>query len=424
MPDHPDEPDRPGGEPTYRVYRAGDDRPAGRREQRGGRDADGAASGPRAAGSGEPEYTRYRSRPRSLRERFGGRDDALGERPGAASGGDGGFPGGPPRARRGLRLPGRGRRGRAITPGRVVKWLLLAVGGWLVLSLALFLISAQIQQGKVSDEAKAALTDASYPLFSPNNVLILGSDQRPAGTKEPGASTSGPSRSDTIMLWRAGGGKSARLSIPRDTVVDIPGHGRQKINAAYAYGGAALSIDTIEQYLGIPVNHLIEVDFENFPKLIDALGGIDVTTGRVCSEISGGEANGGWTLRLRRGTHHLDGEQALTLARTRKNDCNPSEDDLTRARRQQEILSGIKGQLTSPGTFFRLPWVSWAAPKAIRTDMGGPTLLGFFAATAVGGTPPVAVLRPSGYETLPDGGSGLVVSDADKQAAVQAFMDG
>ncbi|MBB4661709.1 LCP family protein [Conexibacter arvalis] len=421
MPDHPDEPDRPGGEPSYRIYRAGEDRYAGRRGERGGRDADGAGSGGRAPGDGEPEYTRYRSKPRGLRERFGRGGDDLGA-PGAAPGGDRFEPG--QRARRGLRLPGRRRGGSGITPGRVVKWLLLAVGGWLVLSLALFLVSAQIQKGKVSDEAKAALTDAGYPLTSPNNVLILGSDQRPAGTKEPGASTSGPSRSDTIMLWRVGGGESARLSIPRDTVVDIPGHGRQKINAAYAYGGAALSIDTIEQYLGIPVNHLIEVDFENFPKLIDALGGIDVTTGRVCSEISGGKSNGGWTLRLRRGTHHLNGEDALTLARTRKNDCNPAEDDLTRARRQQEILSGIKDQLTSPGTFFRLPWVSWAAPKAIRTDMGGPTLLGFFAASAIGGTPPVRVLRPSGAETLPDGGSGLVVSDADKQAAVQAFMDG
>ena len=416
MPDQPDEPERRDGEPAYRVYRAGGERRGGRREPAG----DGAAGAPAAAG--EPQYTRYRSKPRGLLERLRGGDDEL---PGDGAGPGG--PGGPERPRRGLRLPGRGGRPRGrrgITPGRVVKWLLLAIGGWLLLSLVLFLVSAQIQKGKVSDSAKAALSDAGYPLTSPNNVLILGSDQRPAGTKEPGASTSGPSRSDTIMLWRVGGGKSARLSIPRDTVVDIPGHGRQKINAAYAYGGAALSIDTIEQYLGVPVNHLIEVDFENFPKLIDALGGIDVTTGRVCSEISGGKANGGWTLKLRRGTHHLDGEDALTLARTRKNSCNPAEDDLTRAKRQQQILSGIKDRLTSPGTFFRLPWVSWAAPKAMRTDMGGPTLLGFFAASAIGGTPPVRVLRPSRYETLPDGGSGLVVSDAEKEAAVRAFMDG
>jgi LCP family protein required for cell wall assembly len=427
MSDHPDEPERRDGEPSYRVYRAGEDRSGGHRAK-GAEDPAASTRSPRGAGGSEPGYTRYRSKPRGLRERLAGEDAGLGELRDAQHGvgGRGGAGGGGGRS--GPRLPRRrggapGSR-RAITPRRVIKWLLLAIGGWLLLSMVLFLVSAQIQKGKVSDSAKAALTDAGFPLTSPNNILILGSDQRPKGTKEPGASTSGPSRSDTIMLWRAGGGKSARLSIPRDTIVDIPGHGRQKINAAYAYGGAALAIDTIEQYLGIPVNHLIEVDFENFPKLINALGGIDVTTDRVCSEISGGKANGGWTLNLKRGTHHLDGEQALTLARTRKNSCNPAEDDLTRAKRQQQILSGIKNQLLTPGTFFRLPWVSWAAPKAMRTDMGGPTLLGFFGATAVGGTPPVEVLRPSGYETLPDGGSGLVVSPAEKQAAVRAFMDG
>ena len=395
MADHRDDPPERGEEPSYRVYRAGEGDPQ------------------RAAD--EPSYTRYRSRPRvrlPLPGRGGEEGDAPRERPGRGW-------------RGGLGGRGRGQRGgRGITVWRVVKWVALAVGAWLALSLVLFLVSAQIQKGKVSDEAKAALTGAGYPLWSANNILILGSDQRPKGTKEPGASTSGPSRSDSIMLWRVGGGKSARLSIPRDTIVDIPGHGRQKINAAYAFGGAALSIDTIEAYLGIPINHLIEVDFENFPKLIDALGGIDVTTGRVCSEISGGKANGGWTLNLKRGTHHLDGEQALVLARTRKNSCNPAEDDLTRAKRQQQILAGMKDKAFSPTTFFRLPWVSWAAPKAMRTDMGGPTLLGFFGAAAVGGSPPTRVLRASGFETLPDGGSGLVVSEADKERAVKRFMDG
>lgn len=313
---------------------------------------------------------------------------------------------------------------RRITPGRVLKWLALAIGAWLALSLVLFLLSAQIQKGKVSDEARAALSSAGYPLTSPNTILILGSDARPEGSKEPGANPDGPSRSDTIMLWRVGGGHAARLSIPRDVVVDIPGHGRQKVNAAYAFGGAALSIRTLEAYLGTPIHHLIEVDFENFPKLIDALGGVDVKTGRVCSKINGGRRNGGVTLNLRAGENHLSGRQALALARTRKNDCNPAEDDLTRAKRQQQILSAMKGRLFAPTTFLRLPWVSWYTPKTLRTDMGGPTLLGFFAAAGASGSPPVEVLRPSGFETLSDGGSGLVVSDADKQAAVQRFLDG
>jgi LCP family protein required for cell wall assembly len=368
-----------------------------------------------------PAYTLYRSKPRGLRERLSGEEAGFDE-----------LHGGGPREPRSSRPPAprrrllprpRPRRG-PLTRGRELKWVALAIGAWLALSLVLFLVSAQIEQGKVSDDAKAALRSAGTMPFSANTILILGSDARPEGSKEPGANPGGPSRSDTIMLWRVGGGHAARLSIPRDTVVDIPGHGAQKINAAYAFGGAALSIRTIESYLGIPVNHVVEVDFTNFPKLVDALGGVTVTTGRVCAKINGGRANGGVTLNLHSGEHHLNGRQALALARTRKNDCNPAEDDLTRARRQQQILSAMKSRLFAPTTFLRLPWVSWYTPKTMRTDMGGATLLSFFAAAATSGSPPVEVLRPSGFETLPDGGSGLVVSDADKQAAVRRFLDG
>jgi LCP family protein required for cell wall assembly len=375
---------------------------------------------------GRVPYNRYRSRPRGLRERLQGEDaglEQLQEREAP-----------PPRRRlRGGRWrpdrspPARrsgGRAGAGLTPGRIVRWVALALGGWLLLSLLLFLLSAQIERGKVSDEAKAALESAGYPLTSPNTILILGSDARPEGSQEPGANPGGPSRSDTIMLWRVGGGRGSRLSIPRDTIVDIPGHGRQKINAAYAFGGAALSIRTISQYLGIPINHLIEVDFTNFPKLVDALGGVDVKTGRVCSKINGGRANGGVTLNLRSGEHHLNGRQALALARTRKNDCNLAEDDLMRARRQQQLLAAMKDRLFAPTTFLRLPWVSWYTPKTMRTDMGGPTLLGFFAAAATGGSPPVEVLKPTGAEQVSDGGIGVTVDDADKQAAVRRFLDG
>jgi LCP family protein required for cell wall assembly len=359
-------------------------------------------------------YTLYRSKPRGLRERLSGEDAGLDELRGDAR----------PSGGRRRRLPSLRRRDGRLTLGRVLWWIAVAVGAWLALSLVLFLVSAQIEQGKVSDEAKAALRSAGFPPTSANTILILGSDARPEGSKEPGANPGGPSRSDTIMLWRVGGGHAARLSIPRDTIVDVPGHGRQKINAAYAFGGAALSIHTLESYLGIPINHLVEVDFENFPKLVDALGGVDVKTGRVCSRINGGQRNGGVTLNLPAGESHLNGRQALALARTRKNDCNPAEDDLTRAKRQQQLLSAMKSRLFSPMTFVRLPWVSWYTPKTMRTDMGGPTLLGFFAAAATGGSPPVDVLRPSAFETLPDGSSGLVVSDAEKQAAVRRFLDG
>jgi LCP family protein required for cell wall assembly len=366
-----------------------------------------------------PDYRVYRSKPR-LFDRGG---DTLGE-----PREDGAQPEYEVQ-RSGRRLPRlpfrrRGGGGRRITPGRVVKWLLLAVVGWIALSLVLFMVSATIQRKNTSDAARDALTSAGYPLTTPNTILVLGSDARQPGTKEPGADVGGPSRSDSILLIRTGGGTAARLSIPRDTVVDIPGHGRNKINAAYAIGGPALAIETVEQFLGLDVNHLVEVNFGNFPEFIDALGGIDVSTGCVKSDINGGTKNGGYSLRLRGGENHLSGKQALALARTRKNDCNPSENDLTRARRQQKILASIKSRLVSPAAFFRLPWIGWEAPKAIRSDMGGPTLLGVFGAIQTGGDAKDTVLTPTGAETLPDGGAGLDVDQAEVDRAREAFLKG
>ncbi|HEU4656992.1 MAG TPA: LCP family protein [Capillimicrobium sp.] len=366
-----------------------------------------------------PQYTKYRSRPRLLSR---GAADPIADLRARERAPAGGAPG-PTRRRFALpwRRPG-ARPGRRITWQRVLGWVALAIAGWVLLSFVLFLISAQLRSGEVSDETKAALDDAGYPLTSPNNILVLGSDQRVEGTKEPGAATEGPSRSDSIMLLRVGGGHSSRLSIARDTLVDIPGHGTDKINAAYAYGGAALSIQTIRQYLGIEINHVIEVDFENFPKLIDALGGITYRGGCVLSRINGGDRNGGYTLRLKKGSSHLDGEQALALARTRKNECAPEETDLDRAKRQQQVLSAMKDKLATPGgllgipygSFYRLPLVGWRAPAAFRSDMGGLQLTGVFGALAVGGTPKTEVLG-----TL----SG-VVPEEQRDAAVARFLKG
>jgi LCP family protein required for cell wall assembly len=348
-----------------------------------------------------PKYTKYRARPQFLsrRDRAGGLQALRGKQPA-----------------RGTRRP--------ITWGRVVKWVAIALAAWIGLSLAAFLISAQIESGKVSGEVDRFLA-GGFPLTSKSTILVLGSDARVKGHAEPGANTIGaPSRSDSILLIRTGGGASARLSIPRDTVVDIPGHGRNKINAAYALGGSALAVQTIEQYLGIKVNHLVEVDFANFPKLIDAMGGIDYKGGCVVSRINGGFRNGGYTLRLPSGEHHISGKQALALARTRHNLCNPRENDLSRARRQQKIFSAMKSRITSPWAFIRLPWVSWNAPKAIRSDMSGPSLLGLFGSLAVSGSPATRVLKPDGGITLPDGGAGLEVSQAEKQREVRRFLRG
>src|SRR5215212_11450541 len=220
------------------------------------------------SGNEPPQYTKYRARPSLFRRRQEADGKPLGGVPPSGDGSrkPGGGPSGPGRLGQ--------RRGRLqdITWQRVAKWVLVALVAWVGISLVLFLVSAQIEQGKVSDATSNSLDGGGLPIGSPTNILVLGSDQRPKGSKEAGASTSGPSRSDSILLLRVGGGKNSRMSIARDTQVDIPGAGRQKINAAYAIGGASLAIRTIKSFLGVDVNHVIEVSFSEFPDLIDAMG--------------------------------------------------------------------------------------------------------------------------------------------------------
>jgi LCP family protein required for cell wall assembly len=361
-----------------------------------------------ASNLGQPPYKLYRSGPKGLRARLRGEDDEL-------------------------RVPseyrtyrgGRDRPRRKITPKRVILGLLTLLVAWLLLSFVLFLISASSQSSGVPSDAEAALAGGSNMITGTDTILVIGTDQRPKGTHEGGANTSDTgSRSDTLMLWRLGGGTSRRLSIPRDTLVSIPGHGQNKINAAYAFGGPALTIKTVDQLTGIKINHVIIINFANFPKFIDAIGGVSVKTGRICSNISGGAANGGFTLNLRPGTHHLTGIQALTLARTRENTCNPASNDLTREGYQQQILNAIKGQVVSAHTFFHLPWAAWDAPQAIRTDMGGFTMLGMAVASEMGGSAPVQILKPTGGEVAPGVGDALTVTPQAVQQAVSKLMNG
>jgi LCP family protein required for cell wall assembly len=261
-----------------------------------------------------PDYTLYRSRPRGLRERLAGGEP-------------------PAREPKRTRQP-RSKRSRRRTFGRIVKFALFGVVGWLGLSLVLFSISAQTRAGQgISSAAEAKLNGGGLPPLLATTILVLGTDRRPRGSKEPGAFSSGE-RTDTIMLLRVGGGASSKLSIPRDTVVPIPGHGIDKINSAYAYGGAALSIETIQSWTGVTIDHLIEIDLENFPKFIDSLGGITVTTPCVISDINGGTRNGGYSLRLRRGENNLDGGRRAMATRLHRQEVGQHRELLRAAHRQ------------------------------------------------------------------------------------------
>jgi LCP family protein required for cell wall assembly len=374
-----------------------------------------------------PKYTRYRARRRLTPEREADPADQQARKaPAQARQPRRGAAPPPPASPRLREQPPSRFAGWLRRPSRkrIVLTVLGLIFGWILLSLVLFLVSSGLERTSLPGDVKGVLDPAGYPLTSANNILVLGSDRRQRNSKEPGAETTGPGRSDTIMLIRTGGGHAARLSIPRDTVVEIPGHGLQKINAAHAYGGAALSISVIEHWLNIPINHVVEVNFEDFPQLVDAMGGVDYTGGCIISRLDGGSSQGGFTLRLNSGTHHIDGRQALAIARTRENLCAPNETDLQRAEHQQALFNALKSRLLSPSSFLRLPWIAWNAPPTIISDMSGPTLLGLFGGLAVSGTPPTRVLKPSGAVTLPDGGDGLTVSEAERRAAAARFLAG
>jgi LCP family protein required for cell wall assembly len=350
---------------------------------------------------GPPEYKVYRSRKRPLQRLSGGTDfEGLKRRLS--------------RARNEEPSPSR-EKGR-ITPGRVLKWIALGLLGWILLSAVLFLISAQLQDG-VSPEAERALSDDGN-LITGSTILVLGSDARTGESIDE--SQSGPSRADTIMLVHAALGSVRKLSIPRDIEAEIPGHGTNKINAAYALGGPALTIETVESFLGngLQISHLVEVDFEDFPALIDALGGITVQNKtRICAPPFDNFWEG---FRLRKGEQDLDGTRALGFARVRKNPCAPGEDDRARAARQQEVLRAIGDAATSPSAFVRLPLISWRAPQALKTDMKGPALMALFADMATGNSEDTAVLEAGCCVN----GSNLFVSDGAKREAVDTLLNG
>ncbi len=406
--------------------------------------------------SGPPDYKVYRSR-KSLLSRL--RSPDLSRLRDRAK-----LPG-----KRPERDPGDGRgsdrklrqSGSRVTGKRVLKWVGLAALGWILLSFLAFGVSAQLQAFKLSGEARKALHGNPFLLFSPQTILVLGTDARPPGTDDGAAASEecfeqqskgekphdpcfeGEFRADTLMLIRAGGGTFRKLSIPRDVYAEIPGQAPEKINAAFAHGGAALQIKTIEQFLGIEIDHVAIVDFTGFEDLIDAVGGVTVDVPlKLCADISGGAGGGqgGQSIRLHKGENTLDGEKALAYSRVRK----PSEcpgtgasaytlgyDDLSRAKAQQAVINGVKDRLTDPlrlpYNFVKGPIIGWDAPKAFVSDMGFFTMPQLVLAAGIGGSGGTEVLCGKLGEsgcTLDGPGGSIEVPEEVRRKAVKKFLDG
>ncbi|MCF7553852.1 LCP family protein [Pseudonocardia sp. WMMC193] len=186
----------------------------------------------------------------------------------------------------------------------------------------------------IEESARPAATDAT-------TFLLVGTDSRSdeptTGTDAAAGVNPGSQRSDVIMIARVApdGTTASVTSIPRDSWVDIPGRGMNKINAAYAFGGAPLLIETIENLTGVRVDHFGIIDFAGFQQMVDSVGGIDVRVARATSNIG---------VDFHEGLNHLDGSQALAYVRQR---YDLPGGDLDRAKRQQNALKSL---LTKAGT--------------------------------------------------------------------------
>jgi LCP family protein required for cell wall assembly len=263
-----------------------------------------------------------------------------GRRQSSAAGGSGG---GPPRAPGGARTTG----GRG---PRLRRLLLIVVGGLVAIGLVSSFFGWRFVSQLVSRNAQQVQG------LSPNhgrgtNFLLVGSDTR-AGLSQADLNRLGTAevsgqRTDTIILVHMSqrDQKAVMMSIPRDLKVDIPGHGANKINAAYAFGGPALLVKTVEQNLQIPVNHYAEIDFAGFLKVVDAVNGV-----RLCNQTGHRLDDSFANLHMAPGCQEMNGVQALAFVRARHIDS-----DFGRIGRQQQFLRAVMDKVASTGNLINVP---------------------------------------------------------------------
>jgi LCP family protein required for cell wall assembly len=219
--------------------------------------------------------------------------------------------------------------------------------------------SAQVtmnENSQATGDLKGVLTERKPK--EPFTVLLLGNDIR-RGEKA--------ARADTILVARIDpeNDKVWLLSIPRDTRVEIPGYGVDKINAAHFYGGPALMVETVEDFLGIPINHYMDITFTGFRKAVDALGGVWID---VDVEIDDEKADSGTRNKVTHidpGYQLLNGEAALTFVRSR----NFPDADFTRMRHQQQFFKALADQATKFDNVFKIPGMVKEIAQYMSTDM-------------------------------------------------------
>ncbi|MGW2717995.1 LCP family protein [Streptomyces sp. NPDC001492] len=254
--------------------------------------------------------------------------------------------------------------------------------GWAYWHLDHNIKSVDINQALGDDRpAKAMITPSASASPLPTgslNILVLGSDSRSGKeNKALGGGDSSGARSDTAMVVHidAGRKKATVASIPRDTLVTRPSCPLKSggstavayhamFNSAYSVGGAVCAVKTVESITNVRMDHYIEIDFSGFAKLVNALGGVTVTTDQ---DIDDDDSH----LHLKAGTHTLNGKQALALARTRHGIGDGS--DLGRIGLQQKLVKALLEQISSTNLFTdpaKLYTVAEAVTSSLTTDTG------------------------------------------------------
>lgn len=223
-------------------------------------------------------------------------------------------------------------------------------------------------------------------LSRPYQVLIMGVDRVPEAA--PNSPDSFNGRSDTVMLARFDPKTRSLklLSIPRDTQVQIPQYGVQKINAANVFGGSNLAISTVkENFGGVQIDRYVRIDTSGLVALIDALGGVEVN---VPKRLRYQDKTQKLSIDLQPGLQTLNGKQAEGFARFR----NDEEGDIGRIRRQQILLKAIEKKLTDPWLVIRLPQLVGMMQKYVDTNLNADeiTALATFSLT----------LKPNAVKTL------------------------
>ena len=193
-------------------------------------------------------------------------------------------------------------------------------------------------------------------LHGKRNIMVLGVDRRSGDT----------GRSDTLFVTMldTSRNQAALLSVPRDTLVSIPGHGWDKVNHAYAYGGHDLSRKTLENFLGIQINNYVLVDFQGFIKLVDAIGGVDIDVEKPMQYADPYDGENGLVINLQPGRQHMDGTTAIQYVRYRD-----EEGDIGRVSRQQKFMKAVFAKLRSTSLLTRAPEIARTLYQSIETDL-------------------------------------------------------